>query len=175
MKKPSQNIKKLNNRKQKFTYVGSLEEFQLYGSNFKGKAYSRYERDPYNKYQNFLYKRAMFGLKMYTPEEIKDMHWQKKKRIKKVHKRTQNILNIWKQQIVIAKTNTLFQFMFPKSILAQKLIELGSETDSEYKNNLSFKELKISKEDIVFKLQGEGILPHDFLKLKGDESKEKVL
>jgi hypothetical protein len=40
-----------------------------------------YEKDPYNGHQNFLYNRALYGLSIYAPEEIKEMPVEKKKRI----------------------------------------------------------------------------------------------
>ena len=172
MAQKSQN--NLSKRNSRYSYVGSLEEYQLYGNSHKGKRYSQFEQDPYNKYQNFLYKRAMFGLKMYTPEEIKVMHWQKRKRIKKVHKRAQDAINIWKQELCNQYTNSFFQSLFPKSPVTKDLLEATS-VDVEFKNTLSFKDLKVSKRDIIDKLTQQGVLPSNFLTLQENETKKEVL
>ena len=49
----------------------------------------QFEKDPFNSYQNFLYKRALFGLSVYQKDELEKMHWDKKRRIEKVHQRAQ--------------------------------------------------------------------------------------
>ena len=92
--KTSQKIKQIENRLGRTHYEGKYNDFQSFGNSYKGTTYSTFEKDPYTEAQNFLYKRALFGLKMYKPEEIKAMHWQKRKRIKKVQRRTQDILNL---------------------------------------------------------------------------------
>jgi hypothetical protein len=118
------------------------------------------EKDKYSEYQNFLYKRAMFGLKMYTPEEIKAMHWQKRARIEKVHQRTQEKLNLWKQKILIAFSNKIFG-IFKHSPFALAITDIA-EVDNEFFCKISFKDLGITKEDIITNMINEGILPHNF-------------
>lgn len=138
------------NKPRNYTYK---ENAKLYSMEF--------ERDPYSQEQNFLYKRAMFGLSVYNKKEVKQMHWQKKKRIKKVQKRTQKELNLWKQEVVNKLTNKLLSSMFPKSPLVKSLIE-NSFTDTEFNNILSFADLGIDKPDIIKKLIDEGLLPKNF-------------
>ena len=133
-----------------------IEKFEPYSQ--------RYERDPYSMQQNFLYKRAMFGLGMYPQEEVKVMHWQKRNRIKKVHQRAQDILNVWKQELANDWVNKFFEAMFPRSPITKKLRE-GSDIDPEFKNTLSFEQLGIGKEQIICKLTDEGVLPPDFTSL----------
>ena len=61
----------------RFTLLGMLSEYQLYlQNNNKELVYSKL-----NPKQHFLFKRVLHGLKMYKSEEIKDMHWDKKRRI----------------------------------------------------------------------------------------------
>ena len=121
-----------------------------------------YERDPYSQQQNFLYKRALFGLSVYTQEEIETMHWQKRKRIQKVHKRTQRELNLWKQELINDWTNKLFNTLFPDQNITRYLIGEGSFVDSEFKSTVSFPDLGIQKEDIITKLISAGTLPANF-------------
>lgn len=168
--KKSQKIKDLSTRKERTHYSGKFSNFQEFGSSYKGKRYSQYEKDPYNEYQNFLYKRALFGLKMYTAEELKDMHWQKKKRIKKVHKRTQYELNLWKQEKTIAITNMVIG-LFNNSSLAEEIQTEHSQPDPKFISTLSFKDLGIEKKEIINRLIHKGILSADFNKKNEKETK----
>lgn len=160
--KKSHKISEIKNRKDRTNYTGKFSSFQEFGSSFNGKRYSQYEQDPYTEYQNFLYKRALFGLKMYTPEEIRTMHWQKKKRIKKVHKRTQNELNVWKQEKIISITNQVIGLFSTR--LADDIVTNYSEPDPKFISTMSFKDLGIGKKDIINRLLDKGILSNDFRK-----------
>lgn len=169
-------IKQLEGRKDRTEYTGKFSSLQEFGSSYKGKRYSQYEQDPYSEYQNFLYKRALFGLKMYTQEEIKAMHTQKRKRIMKVHRRAQHELNLYKQEKFITITNKILgMFNGKSSSLAQELIDNFSEPDPKFKCNreLSFKDLGIEKKQIISMLIKKGVLPPNFEKL--NETKEKAL
>lgn len=135
-----------------------------------------YEKDAFNAYQNFLYKRAMFGLSVYSQEELQKMNKEKKKRIQKVHNRCQQVLNLWKQQLCNAYTNKLFESFFPSRPEAKLFFVTHKDSvDPEFTNTLSFKDMGIKKEHIVQKLIYEGVLPRDFYKLKDDKGEEKVL
>ena len=144
-------------------YKGKLEAYQLY----KGNTYTEYEKDNYNNYQNHLYKRALYGLSAFTQAELATMCSKKKQRVSKVYMKGQNIINLYKQKITNAYSNFIFKTLFPESPLTQFLVET-EETDVEYKNTLSFKELGISKDQIVGIFVAEGILPKNFHSLQRD-------
>lgn len=134
----------------------------------------RFERDAFNAYQNFLYKRAMYGLGVYSSEEVERMRPEKKARVKRVHFRCQQVLNIWKQQICNEFTNKLFMHFFPKRELAQLFFVRHKDTiDPGFMNTLNFKDLGISKKQIVDKLILEGVLPKDFHSLTHAPAKEE--
>lgn len=135
---------------------------------------SVYERDAFNTYQNFLYKRAMFGLSVYSKEELLTMNADKKKRIQKVHARCQSVLNLWKQQLCNEFTNKLLEDLFPKRELAQLFfVKHKTVTDPGFMNTLNFKDMGISKKQIVDRLILEGVLPKDFYSLKHAPTKEE--
>jgi len=117
-----------------------------------------------SEYQNFLYRRALYGLKIYEPEEINQMHWQKRKRITKVHKRTQMLLNKIKQTKLINTTNSIFS-IFHKSVLAKEIIDNNSTTDPEFVCTIPFKDINITKNDIIEELIKNGLLPYNFRKI----------
>jgi hypothetical protein len=144
-------------------YKGKMESYQLY----KGNTYTEYEKDNYNNYQNHLYKRALYGLSAFTQDELATMCSKKKQRVSKVYMKGQNIINLYKQKITNAYSNFIFKTLFPESPITQFLVETD-EIDVEYKNTLSFKELGISKDQIVNIFVAEGILPKNFHSLQRD-------
>ena len=151
-----------NNNKQKFMYSGTLENYQL--SN-QIKNVMQYEYDSYTPYQNYLYKRALFGLNSLTEIEINTICNKKKQRINNVYKRAQVVLNNFKQQVTINYSNFIFKTLFPNSPITDFLIT-EVETDDKFINTLNFKDLNISKDDIICIFIKEGILPKNFLSLK---------
>lgn len=160
----SQVVEALENRTERHTSEQAFDTFEGMAETLKEQRYSQKEAS-LSEYQNFLYKRAMYGLKMYSEEEIKKMHWQKRNRIKKVQSRTQIMLNTWKQRKMVDISNEIFA-LFHKSSLAQEVIELYSEPDPTYICNMSFKDLGITKFDVIERMVGEGLLPYNFRKLK---------
>ncbi len=135
--------------------------------NTGGKPYYDINVKYLSLYQNELYKRALYGINFYSKEEQAKMHWDKKRRIKKLNKRAQLILNRYKQLITIKQVNLLFETFFPKSPITQELLsESLSGTDDELINNLSFKDLGLTKSKIIAIFMHEKILPDNFLELK---------
>ena len=151
-----------NNNKQKFMYSGTLENYQL--SN-QIKNVMQYEYDSYTPYQNYLYKRALFGLNSLTEIEINTICNKKKQRINNVYRKAQIVLNNFKQQVTINYSNFIFKTLFPNSPITDFLIT-EVETDDKFINTLNFKDLNISKDDIICIFMQEGILPKNFLSLK---------
>lgn len=130
-----------------------------------GKTYMQYEQDKYSIYQNYLYKRALYGLDALNQEELATMCSKKKQRIVNVYKRAQVVLNTFKQKLTIKYSNSLFNILFPNSNLTKELVNLN-ETDEKFKNTLTFKDLNIDKDQIISIFIAEGILPKNFLSLK---------
>ena len=150
-------------KKRKFEYSGKLEEYQLY----KGKTYTQYETDKYTEYQNFLYKRALYGLKSLPQAEVDKMSKQKRIRITKVNRRAQRVLNTAKQRRVIAITNAMFSKWFPDSKFTKFMLG-NTDTDVKVRNTLNFKDLNIDKDEIIRIFIDEGILSKNFLSLTTD-------
>ena len=150
-------------KKQKFEYSGKLEEYQLYKKN----TYTKYETDKYSQYQNFLYKRALYGLKSLPIEEVEKMSKQKRIRIQRVNRRAQRVLNEAKQRKVISITNKLFSKWFPDTVFTNFMLN-NTETDFKVKNTLNFKDLNIDKDGIIRIFIEEGILSSNFLSLTRD-------
>jgi hypothetical protein len=137
-----------------------VKNYQLKAS----KTYMQYEQDSYSQYQNYLYKRALYGLDSLTEIELATMCSKKKQRVINVYKRAQTILNIAKQKATIQYTNLFFKTLFPNSPVTQFLLK-EIETDEKFKNTLTFKDLNLGKEEIITIFINEGILPKNFLSL----------
>ena len=130
-----------------------------------GKMYMQYEQDKYSVYQNYLYKRALYGLDALTEQELATTCAKKKQRISNVFKRSQSVLNTYKQRATIEYTNGIFKMLFPNSKLTKELSTFN-ETDEKFKNTLTFKDLNIDKDKIISIFIAEAILPKNFLSLK---------
>lgn len=156
-------MEQLSKRKERFEYVGKLEEYQL----MPKKLTMEYEVDKYTPYQNYLYKRALYGLNSLSQQELATMCSKKKKRIERVYLKGQQVINLHKQKLTNQITNLLFQKLFPESPIAQFFIS-NTETDEKFKNTLNFKDLNITKDDIIRIFIEEGVLPKNFMEISTD-------
>ena len=145
-----------------------MEKFKKDVKNYQlnvSKVYLQYEQDKYSEYQNYLYKRALYGLNSLTEQEIVTMCSKKKQRIVNVYKRAQLVLNKLKQDITISYSNFIFKTLFPNSPITEYLLS-DTEIDIAFKNTLTFKDLDINKDKIITIFMSEGILPKNFLSLE---------
>jgi hypothetical protein len=131
---------------------------------------SRFEKDPYNSYQNFLYNRALFGLSIYSQDEISKMSIEKKKRINKSYKKCQVVVNLLKQEVTNQLANEFFVRIFPGMEITNSLVNyFGTEGHPEHVNNMSFKMLKINKPLVIARLIERKVLPKNFNQLTPTE------
>tara|TARA_R110002020_G_scaffold433727_2_gene643822 strand:+ start:6792 stop:7250 length:459 start_codon:yes stop_codon:yes gene_type:complete len=151
--KKLKSFKELNN----LYYKGELSDKQL---NYNKNEYMQYEKDEFSPYQNMLYKRALYGLKQFTDEEIAKMHPKKKKRIRKVNIKAQKVLNLYKQAKVNSFLNNFFKFYFPNHRIGN-----FNTVDTNYICKTSFKELNITKKQVIDLFIKEGVLVNNFYKL----------
>jgi len=156
-------MKDMKTRKENFDYTGSLSDYQLNASN----RITKYEVDSYTQYQNHLYKRALYGLNAFTQQELATMCSKKKQRVTNVYLRGQKVINLYKQKLTVAYSNILFKTFFPDSPITNYLLG-EQELDVKHTNTLTFKDLNISKDDIITVFITEGILPKNFLSITVD-------
>ena len=87
-------------------FIMNLKKIEIYDE------YVSHDRDIHyqklNPRQHFMFKRVLHGLKLYTKDEIEKMHWDKKRRIIKVWKRSQDVINRWKQKLCFNDSNKIF-------------------------------------------------------------------
>jgi hypothetical protein len=159
--KKQQQVEFLKLREERYAYYGLLQEYQLHTK----EELMRLNYTKLNPNQHFLFKRVLHGLNVYTQEEINTLHWDKKRRIKKVWQRGQEIINIWKQVISNKKINAYLHNTFGKHVKAITDIP-DDDYLPDYKNTLTLKDLGLTYEDVILKFMAEGLLPKNFLSLK---------
>jgi len=145
-------------------YTGRMGNYQTQGSSFRKQRYSGLHR--LTPYQDLLYRRALFGLSAYSPEELKHMNRNKKKRIEIVNRKAQEVINLWKQHICNTWTNNLFMTFFPASPVTQALVKDLTHTDRRYINKLKLPDLNIRHRQIVEVFIKSNILPENFYELQ---------
>jgi hypothetical protein len=154
--------------KKMYTMEKLKENVKNYQLNASTKT-TQYLSDGYSQYQNYLYKRALYGLDSLDEKELVTMCSKKRQRIVNVYKRAQIIVNKLKQEITIQQSNFIFKTLFPNSPITEFLLS-ETETDEKFKNTLTFKDLNISKDQIISIFMAEGVLPKNFLSLEGPQN-----
>lgn len=159
-----QNIMLLRSRSEKIYSKGQLLDYKHYGDLGKKRRYfvekQEYTEQSYTKVQNFLYKRALFGLGIYNKQELRELSPKEKEHIVSLQNRTRKELNKLKQQLVIKKSEGIFK-LFPKSTLVQAILD-DPFIDPKVGNTFSFRDFGIKKEHVIDRLLHAGILPKDF-------------
>jgi hypothetical protein len=120
-----------------------------------------------NKTQTFYYKRAILGLRIYTPEQIGLMTKEKKDRIRKVSKKANLIIQTLRYQKLVEKSNDVLNLFFSRgNVYDQLQSERVIFTQPDLRVALDDKLLEVTKDDIVTALLESGVLGPNFLNLK---------
>jgi len=153
----------LQKREERYMYYGIYEQYCINRHNMLNLEYSKL-----NPAQHLMFKRILHGLKMYSKNEIATMHREKRIRIIKVWKKSQKVINQWKQQISNKKLNCFLEVTFGNnSPMINDLMAIPtSEVLDSYTNMLTLKELGITYEDLILRFMSVGLLPKNFLSLK---------
>ena len=119
----------------------------------------------FNERQAYLYSRLLTGLRMFTKEELYKMNSTKKNRIKRNNLRAQKELNLWKQELTIAQSNSFrYEFFSEDSEFMQQMNTL-TDTSKNFLSTISFKDLGLTKKDIANMFISKGLLPNNFWEL----------
>jgi len=155
---------------QRYQYYGILEEYQTHPESL----INSFEYKKLNPYQHFLFKRVLHGLNVYTKDEVTKLHWDKKRRISKVWKRSQREINAWKQMITNKRVNGFFKRTFTGPTMEFIISVPCDEILEEYHNKLTFKELNIDYEDVILLFMSKGLLPKNYLTLKPNTNQKAL-
>ena len=151
---------KLQQRKDRYEYIGLLTEYQLVMNTGSFIEYTKL-----NPKQHFIFKRVLHGLKMYNEAEIAKMHWDKKRRVIKVWKRGQEVINELKQWVAYKQVQPIFR-IFAKSELGRAIYESEFEYLPDYSNKHTLKDLGLNYSDLILKFMSVGLVPKNFYSLK---------
>ena len=155
-------VMELQQREERFIYYGIYESYCANKSNINKLDYTKL-----NPQQHFLFKRILHGLNMYSKEEVAKMHPQKKRRITKVWRKGQNVINEWKQIISNKKLNKFLYVTFGESKFIQDMIDFPvNDVDPKYIDRSSLKDLGITYEDLILRFMQVGLLPKNYLSIK---------
>jgi hypothetical protein len=141
---------------QSVNYQGKLSSKQL----FAGKEVMEYEQDVFTPYQNLLYRQLLFGYEAFNKQELASMSPQELKTIKFQYAKAQRVLNVYKQTILTKRLSALLVPIFHNSNLVKEFC--SDFTDKKFFCTVSFKDLNISKEDLVSLLITNRLLPNNF-------------
>jgi len=112
-----------------------------------------------------LYRLAVYGLKALTEEELNNISYQDLKKIELLQKKSQVYLNRLKQQKTNIFVDNFLKSLFPNSKIINEFSNDSLATDDSIINNFDFKDLKISRADIINKLIEHNCLPKNFYNL----------
>lgn len=148
-------------------YSGKMSEYHTHGA--------RYYNQSLTHYQKSLYEKTVFGIKGLPSNEVSKLTKEERLIIIETHRKCQQVLNAWKQEIVNELSNKLFKKYFPKSPFTETLTEkYPNIVDDSFVNTISFKLLGIKRSDIIKKLMKSSILPDDFYQKKSKYSNLKL-
>lgn len=111
-----------------------------------------------NPIQRTMYRRVMYGLTEFTPEEIKSMEKQTVKLIELDNKRAKHVIEKLKYDMYYGPVDKLFNAIFPH-------VQIGSKPYDYFVPLPSLKELKISTYKVCETLIEAGLLPKNFFNL----------
>lgn len=144
---------------------GILKTLQTEGNKFSGKSYQKIGiKDSLT--QQKIYRAALYGLSVYTPDEISKMSFGEKTKITSNQKKVQRFLDKWKQEICHKKLGSFLTTIFKKSQLATDLANYPAYLDLDNKNKMNFKDLGINKDMIIHKLMTTNLLPRNYYELR---------
>jgi hypothetical protein len=126
--------------------------------------YQKFDSPVFNNVQQKVYAEALYGLNVYSEDEIKTMSKNKKFKIENTQIQVQENLNLYKQEIVNNQMNGFLIKLFPNSKVVKQMCN-ENECDRTYINTLSFKELKITPVMIVERLIKSHLITNNFFQL----------
>lgn len=123
----------------------------------------------FNHIQQKMYAEALYGLNVYTEEEIQKIPKNKVLLIVERYNKTQKLINRLKQEIINDEINKLLLILYPKSKMIKTITSVNGYDDS-IKSKFTFKEVGLNQQKIASKLVEFKILPNNFFQLKDVEN-----
>lgn len=118
-----------------------------------------------NPVQKRLYREVMYGLRAYPAQKLLKLPDEKKEEISVRYFITRKKLNKWKQDM-IRDVSVLALVKCWNEPLARLLATKGLETDKEFRVDITFRDLGVTRQEIIAYLIKCRILPRNFYELK---------
>lgn len=125
------------------------------------KVTMQYDYTNLSSQQIEVYEKLMRGLSLYTPQELWAMNSNKKKKIQAAHIKAKQILTVWKQELIVEKSNNILLSLFPNSSLVKEIVN-EKEIRTRDRIDLTFRQLNIKRSQILTKLGEHNLLPRNF-------------
>ena len=123
-----------------------------------------------NEVQLEIYNAILYGPKSVPHKRWKKFSQKKQEIISKNYFKAQYVINMWKQEMMIQKSDKILETFQP--VIDKLFPELGdalrktNKPSSNYHCTLTFQELKITRTMIVRKLFECGLLPKNFMEIE---------
>lgn len=145
---------------------------QLHGQSFKGKSYQDSDpakvkmSDEFNNAQLHAYKKAYFGISEYSFQEQQLLTTTERLIIEQNRVSLRQKLAIWKTDLLERQVNRVLSTVFYKSTLIADLVNFPSDTaHKRAPDNISFKDLGLTRFNIAEAMVRLGFLPANFFEL----------
>lgn len=143
-----------------------LNDLQLYGNKLNGVSYQGVTDVEFNTRQQRMYKRLIYGIENIPKAELQTIEKKERERIIARHARAQEVINIYKNEVMAVMCDKIFGKIFWNSPIAKEMVAFSSDPETlKEENTLSFRELGIKKHQIAGKLIESGLLPVNFFQL----------
>lgn len=140
---------------------GHVRKIQLEGT----KKYQPIDVIVLNDVQKDLYHKIVYGFTACTKEEMAMMSKTKKNKIVIAYTKAHRILNRWKQELINEKMNSLMSKLFPNSPIVKQMVSINGYDDTLDCSHIHFRDLGISRKNIINKLIEFELLPANFYQL----------
>jgi hypothetical protein len=143
-----------------------LNDLQLYGNKLNGVSYQRVTEIEFNTLQQRMYKRLVYGIENIPKAEMLTIDRKERERIIARHARAQEVINIYKNEVMAITCDKIFGKIFWNSPIAKEMVAYSSDSEAlKEENTLSFRELGIKKHQLAAKFIESGLLPLNFFQL----------
>lgn len=143
-----------------------LNDLQLYGNKLNGLSYQRVTEIEFNTLQQRMYKRLVYGIENIPKAEILTIDRKERERIIARHTKAQEVINIYKNEVMAITCDKIFGQIFWNSPIAKEMVAYSSNPEAlKEENTLSFRELGIKKHQLATKFIESGLLPINFFQL----------
>lgn len=126
--------------------------------------YQEIEKAVFSSKQQKIYSEALYGLSVYSEEQVRKMPKPVVLKIVARCKAVQLILNRWKQELSNEKVDAFLTKLFPNSPIIKSFSAVKGYDDN-IKNDMSFKDVGLTQLMIAKKLHSLNLLPQNFFNL----------